>query len=185
MTMRYIFTLLNLLAFLGCSKEDNSMELGDSSAVAKVYTAATLDEFKTMYSINTYITAQAEESKTETIDFDCAILIYPTDEQIEEMKKTMGDQEFYAVTEESNWYQGRAFDLLDSLHIKKVTANARYLRLKGLNGVWILDIRKQYLPSWNLILFKTVKEPKIVLTAGLTGEQAEEYFGSANKKPIR
>lgn len=176
--MRLTFTLLILMTCSGCSSVDNKpgVTLADSSAAEKVYTAASLEEYKAMYSIENYIIKQEEESKTETIDFDCAVLIYPTDEQIEEMKKTIGEEDFYTVADDNNWYQAVVIDLVDSLHIRKITANERYLKFKGLDGSWTLDIRKDNLPSWNLIFFKRTKEPEIVSAAGMSIEQVKAYF---------
>ena len=45
-----------------------------------------LDSYLSKYNI--------ENGKFEIIDFDCAILIYPTVEQIDEMKKEEGEEDF-------------------------------------------------------------------------------------------
>jgi len=132
-----------------------------------------------MYNVQNYLTTKADESRTETIDFDCAILIYPTDEQIEEMKRQMGEDDFYIVADDNNWYQGTAIRLIDSLNIKKFTASERYLILKGINKSWTLDIRKDNSVSWNLIFFNRTKAPKVISTVDLNIEQVKEYFESA------
>jgi hypothetical protein len=36
----------------------------------------------------------------------------------------------------------------------------RFIRIVGKANTWDLDIRKENLPAWNLIFFKTTKEPK-------------------------
>jgi hypothetical protein len=177
-TMKYLLITLSIL--LGCSNVDNksSEEIVDSSS-EKVYTALTLDEYKEKYDVKNYITVDPDESKTETIDFDCAVLIYPTDEQIEEMKRQMGEEDFYIVADDNNSYQGIAISLLDSLNIKMVTAKDRYLKLQGHNGSWTLDIRKENFLSWNLIFFKRTKEPEVVSTVDLTIDHVKEYFKAA------
>jgi hypothetical protein len=177
-TMRQTLTILVLTMLLGCSKVDNesNTEVAHNSTMEKVYTAATLDEYQAMYSVQSYITTQEDESKTEMIDFDCAILIYPTDRQVEEMKKAMGEEDFYIVADDNNCYQATVIDLIDSLNIMKVTANGTYLRLKGISESWTLDIRKDNLPTWNLILFKRSKEPEIAPTVGCTIEYVRDYF---------
>jgi hypothetical protein len=179
--MRYILTLTTLLLLLGCSSVDNRSidDPEDTSSSEKVYTALSLDEYKEMYDIQSYITTKVDDSRTETIDFDCAILIYPTDEQIEEMKRQMAEEDFYVVADDNNWYQGTAIGLIDSLNIKKFTARERYLILKGNNKRRTLDIRKDNSVSWNLIFFKRTKEPKVISTVDLTIEQVKEYFETA------
>jgi hypothetical protein len=170
-----------LVLLLRCSSVDNGSkgDIEDTSSSEKVYYALSLDEYKKMYDVQSYVTTKVEDSRTETIDFNCAIFIYPTDEQIEEMKKQMGEDDFYIVADDNNWYQGTAIGLIDSLNIKKVTAWERYLTLKGNSNSWTLDIRKENLPAWNLIFFNRTKEPKVVSTIDLTIDQVKEYFESA------
>lgn len=179
--MRYILTLTVFPLLLGCSGVDNRAndDVIDTSSSEKVYTALSLNEYKEMYDIQNYVTPKVDDSRTEIIDFDCAILIYPTDEQIEEMKKQMGEDDFYIVADDNNWYQGTAIGLIDSLNIRKFTASERYLVLKGNNKSWTLDIRKDNSVPWNLIFFKRTKEPKIISTVDLTIEQVKEYFENA------
>jgi hypothetical protein len=157
--MKYIFILILFLSLLGCSGVDNRAndDVIDTSSSEKVYTALSLDEYKEMYNIQNFITTDANESETETIDFDCAILIYPTGDQIEEMKNQMGEDDFYIVADDNNWYQGTAIGVIDSLNIKKFTASERYLVLQGDSKSWTLDIRKDNSTSWNLIFFKRTK----------------------------
>ena len=84
--------------------------------------------------------------KHKTIDFDCAIF-YPSDIQIEEIKKTLGEEAFYLVADDNNWYQGMAIETIDSVGIDKITARGQYLTLNGENKTWTLDIRKDNMPS--------------------------------------
>lgn len=175
--MRLRFGLLIIVGLLGCSPSDKdvSNRTTDSLANEKVYTAATLDEYKSMYAMESYQT-QIDDSKAETIDFDCAILIYPIDVQIEEMKRTLGEEDFYVVADDNNWYQGIAIEMIDSVGIDKITARGQYLKLQGENKIWTLDIRKDNMPSWNLIFFKRTKEPQIIPTVDLTVDQIRDYF---------
>jgi hypothetical protein len=168
----------------GCSSGDRShVSVTDSSASVKitdsitdkrVYAVASLDEYKAMYALQSYLTKATDSA--EIIDFDCAVLIYPTEQQMEETKNTLGDDNFYIVADDNNWYQGRAIGLLDSLNIRHETAGGKYLTLKGRTKTWTLDIRKDNLPAWNLIFFKTTKEPRIIPTAGLSITEIKEYF---------
>jgi hypothetical protein len=183
-TRRLIFLISVCAGLFGCSKnapktealKGDSLPLtADSSITEKVYTAATLDEYKTLYDLQSYLT-DADSANTETIDFDCAILIFPTEEQIERMKKDYNEEDFYVVADDNNWYQAKAIDIIDSLGIKTITAKERYVKLKGENKNWTLDIRKDHLPCWNLVFFKRTKAPQIIPTVNLTPEKAREFF---------
>jgi hypothetical protein len=92
------------------------------------------------------------------------------------MKKTEGEENFYIGAYDSNWYQGIAIEKMDSVGIKQISASGQFLRLKGQNKTWDLDIRKKNLPAWNLIFFKRTKEPQVISTVDLTTEKVREYF---------
>jgi hypothetical protein len=127
--------------------------------------------------LDNYLTAGSFDKKVyDLIDFECAILIYPTSEQIDEMKKNEGEEDFYIGADDSNWYQTMAIEKIDLVGIKTITVRGRYLRLRGHNKTWDLDIRKKNLPAWNLIFFKPTKEPKIISTIDLTVDETKNYF---------
>ncbi|MCB0488410.1 MAG: hypothetical protein R2820_11180 [Cyclobacteriaceae bacterium] len=111
----------------------------------------------------------------DTVDFDCAILVYPTLDQIEGMKEEEGEKDFYIGADDSNWYQAQSIEMIDSVGVTKIGAN-RYLHLVGFDKTWNLDVRKEGLPAWNLIFFKTTKEPEVISTIDLTVAQVRDYF---------
>ncbi|MBX2901716.1 MAG: hypothetical protein KF775_18850 [Cyclobacteriaceae bacterium] len=115
-------------------------------------------------------------SLLETIDFDCVILIYPSDKQIDEMKKEYGEEDFYIIADDNIFYQGTAIGIIDSVGIKHVTVTKQFLRLNGKSKTWELDIRKKNLPAWNILFFKTTKEPTIISSIDLTKSHIIEYF---------
>jgi hypothetical protein len=134
-------------------------------------------DYDSYFKLESYLTKnKIENEKFETIDFDCAILVYPTIEQIEEMKKEEGEEDFYIAADDINWYQGQAIDMIDSVGITNTAATGQFIRLKGKQETWDLDIRKKNLPAWNVIFFKTDKEPKIVSTVDLTVDEVRAYF---------
>lgn len=136
-----------------------------------VYSALTLDEYKEFsYSDKTDSIADL------TIDFDCAVLIYPGKDEIEEMKTKYGNEDFYVIADDNNWYQGTAIEKLASLGIKMATIHGDSLRFKGEKQKWGFDLKRDSLTGWNLILFSRTKGPEVVSTVDLTTEQIKEYF---------
>ena len=103
-------------------------------------------------------------------------MIDPTDVQIQEMKKKYGEDDFYTMADDGNYYQATATKLLDSLGIKTVWANKPFVRFIGANKAWTLNLTRKGLPVWNLIFFNKMKEPKIIGTAGVTTEAIDSYF---------
>jgi hypothetical protein len=172
--MRY-FVLIGVVALWGCStKDDSATPLEEDTNDEKVYWALSLDEMRKLYSIQTYLSDEGQEA-AEIIDFDCAILIYPTNAQMYEMKRDFEEEDFHVVADGNNRYHENAIGMIDSLGVRTMTVTERYLRLKGKEN-WNLDIRKPQLPSWNLIFFKTTKEPKVISIVNLTVDEVREYF---------
>jgi len=178
--MRLRIIVIISLGLWSCSKTaDTSSNLQHADTLkSKVDSIATYEfDYDAQFKLDNYLTTDSFDEKTnDLIDFDCAILIYPTSEQIDEMKRNEGEEDFYIGADDSNWYQAMAIEIIDSVGIKKLTASGRYLRLRGQNKTWDLDIRKKNLPAWNLIFFKSTKEPKIISTIDLTVDEAKNYF---------
>lgn len=185
---------LKLVSLLGiglwsCSTTNNKNSLGvtvDTAAPTSIEINSKITkpdtvsfDYESFFNLQSYFTEEKIEDKNfEIIDFDCAILIYPTNAQIDKMKKEFGEEEFYTIADDNNWYQGQAIELIDSVGIKKIMLKGQFLKLIGRQMNWDLDLRKKNLPSWNLIFFKTDKEPKIVSTMDMTVEEVHDYFNN-------
>lgn len=172
--------LIISLALLSCSKTNHTsykVQKEDTVSVKLDTVRKDIFDYESQFKLENYLTEElVDEKKITAIDFDCAILIYPTLKQIDEMKKTEGEESFYIGADDSNWYHAMAIDMIDSVGIRKITVSEEYLRLKGQNTAWDLDIRKSNLPAWNLIFFKQTKEPKIISTIDLNVDEIKDYF---------
>jgi hypothetical protein len=180
--MKVRFIVIITGALFSCSKSNDrksTNDTGNSLITSTVNLVAVEDtthfDYADAYNLESYLTKSIEGENIETVDFDCAILIYPTGVQIEEMKKE-GEEDFYIVADDNNWYQSIAIGVIDSVGIRKITANGRFLRLKGLRQTWNLDIRKKNLPPWNIVFFKTTKEPMVISIIDLTVDEVKNYF---------
>jgi hypothetical protein len=131
-----------------------------------------IDYFK----LDSYLVDEVSDtSKLFTIDNDCALLISPTLERIESMKKEYGE-DFFTIADDATYYQGMAIGLLDSMKIKTVSTDKANVKFIGTSKSWTLNIARKGFPAWNLIFFKRSKEPKIISTVGLTTQNVKEYF---------
>lgn len=177
MRLRIIILSLGLWSCSKTTDTSSNLQQVDSLKTEVDSTSTYEFDYYAQFNLDNYLTTDSFDEKTnDIIDFDCAILIYPTSEQIEEMKKNEGEEDFYVGADDSNWYQAMAIEKIDSVGIKTITANGRYIRLRGQNRNWDLDIRKKNLPAWNLIFFKPTKEPKIISTVDLTVDKTKNYF---------
>jgi len=129
--------------------------------------------------LSNYYTApetKPEHADIQRIDSTCAILIYPTDEQIATLKKETGDN-FMTIADDNSYYQGLAIEMLDSINVETINAEKRFITFRGKKGkLWTLDIRKEGAPAWNLIFFNRTKAPEIIPITDLSHRKIIEYF---------
>lgn len=184
--MRALFIITIFATLWSCGKpiDDKSAVEPASNMLVTSSTSPTIDslalgdvDYDSFFKIENYMASGVEnDSIFELVNMDCAILIYPTVEQIEEMKKTDGEENFYIAADDANWYQAQVIDTLDHVGIKTIVASEQFLRLKGQERTWDLDIRKKNMPAWNVIFFKITKEPQIISTTDLTVDEVKAYF---------
>lgn len=185
--MRLKLVFIITISLYSCSKTtENESNKNEAEGLATNKTDSDsvpeLD-YESLFKLDSYLTKNIDNEKIETVDFDCAILIFPTDEQIEELIKTAGEEDFYTIADDSQYYQGTAIGIIDSVGVKTTIVNGQFLRLKGNEKTWDLDIRKKNLPEWNIIFFKTTKEPKIISAIDLTVDEIRSYFEVGEKAP--
>jgi len=117
-----------------------------------------------------------QKKELQVIDSTCAVIVYPTDEQIEALKVETGDK-FMELADNYSYYQGIAIEMLDSIDVGTVEAEQRYITFKASRKkLWELDVRKEGAPAWNLIFFKVNKEPEIISITDLSKDRIMEYF---------
>ena len=114
-------------------------------------------------------------SEIQEIDSTAVIVIHPTEEQISEMEEKYGE-DFQTIADDYSFYQAEATSRLDSMGIKTIPAEKKYLKFQGKNNQWVLDIRKEGAPEWNMIFFTTEKTPEIISSIDVTNEKIREFF---------
>jgi hypothetical protein len=133
--------------------------------------------FESFLRLDNYLTDDTiRDEEIQNVDSTCAILVNPTEAQFLEMQENYGD-EIAVITDDNGYFQSNARAILDSAAVIMVEAEKRFIRLRGENKkTWVLDLRKEGAPPWNLIIFNTRKEPEIVPAIDLTENKAIQYF---------
>ncbi len=150
--------------------DSTSFSQKDSTKAPSNYQKLTFDDY-----IETKTVSAGE---VQEISESCALIISPTDDQIEQMKKEYGEDDFYTVADDATFYQGTARKIIDSLGVKTIDANKSLVKFNGSQQKsWTLTIRRKYAPEWNIILFHKEKQPEIVTPIDATGEKVKKYFG--------
>lgn len=171
-----------ILILLICSScgvknvETMSSSVDSVSPDSTVATGFDENNYESFLNLDNYIaSALPNPADVQIIDSSAVIIINPTEEQIKEMEEKY-DEDFYTIADDNSFYQAEAMMRLDSVGIKTVNAEKRYLKLKGKNSEWVLDIRKEGAPEWNMILFTAEKSPEIVSSIDVTREKIREFF---------
>lgn len=148
----------------------DSLALGDS--------ASGFDEnnYESFLDLSNYLVDDnTTKADVQIIDSAAVVIINPTEEQIQEMEEKYGE-DFFTIADDNSYYQADALMRLDSIKIRTVNAESRYLKLQGDSESWVLDIRKVGAPEWNMILFRRDKKPEIISAIDVTREKITEYF---------
>jgi hypothetical protein len=134
--------------------------------------------FESFMRVENYLSSEKiDEDDWQLIDVTSALLINPTEEQIIEMEEAYGEDDLVSITDDNGYFQSIARHILDSLSIKTLEAEKRFIKLVGQNNkTWLLDIRKPGAPAWNLILFNIHKDPEIIPVMDLTSHKVVQYF---------
>jgi len=180
---RYIL-LFTIASLVSCSRKNDQHRAtlsADSATLADSMASAQNDSVADTWKLESYLTKGSPDTATiQRVTSDCAVLIYPTDDQVEELTRENGEEDMATIADDSNYYQSAAIDVLDSANIKTITASRHYIKFVGENNSWLLDIRKKGAVTWGIILFSTIKPPEIVSAIDVTKERVKQYF---DKKP--
>jgi hypothetical protein len=133
------------------------------------------DAHRAMYGLENYLSHDADPN-SETVNFDCAVIVFPTGKQIQ-YYKDMLKEDFYESVKSNNEYYDMVKEVIESAGVKTTSTRGEYLRMIGTNMTWNLILRKDYLPPWNLIFFTRDHGPKIVPPSEFGTELITTYFG--------
>lgn len=143
--------------------------------------AVTIDSTSTQnqnpFKLETYLVqGKVNGNDVQTISESSVLIVNPTEEQIEEMKKEYGEEDFYTVADDANFYQANAISLMDSLGVKSVNAEKPFALLIGESSPWTINLRKKGAAAWMIILFNKNKTPEIVPAIDVNREMLTSYF---------
>jgi hypothetical protein len=114
----------------------------------------------------------------------CALSVWPSEAQLDNRKRGIQSEEeqdeFETAADDFGYYMYKATTNIETLQVKVIDAKKRYLKLKGLHTTWLLDIRKEGAPQWNITFFNISKEPQVVSYWEIAEDEAKltirQYF---------
>ena len=113
--MRLTTAVFFALLLICCArtKDTNSVQADEGKAELIPDTSAV--PVNGLYILENYLTNLAvDTSELEIVDYSCAVLVDPTEEQIRVMRAEYGEEDFYIVADDNSWYKGNATKLLDA-----------------------------------------------------------------------
>ena len=172
--------LLALLTFVvSCSTSKKADEnVTDSAALSDTSgQEAYEDEYERFMDINSYrVSVGVKADEFQVIDSTGVVIINPTAEQMAEMEEEYGE-DFLTFADDAAFYHANAMSVLDSVNIKTISAEKRYLKFQGDDGkTWLVDTRVEGAPEWNIIFFNRKKTPQIVTAIDVDRREIEQYF---------
>ena len=181
--MKNISGVVIFLVISSCGVKTTEGDLANvADSTSTILTVAGFDEnnYDSFIELSNYqADNKPDPPDVQVIDSTSVIIINPTEAQVAEMEEKYGE-DFYTIADDNSFYQYEAAARLDSLGIKTISAEKDFLQLQGKSEKWILDIRKEGAPEWNMIFFHTGKKPEIVPSIDATHEKIKEYFGNLN-----
>lgn len=173
--------LLLAVAVVGCtsqSKKEEQAQAPDTASVAVDSASTASETLDEPFKLETYVfQGKVNGNDVQTISEASVLVVNPTDEQIEEMKRQYGEEDFFTIADDASFYQANAITLIDSMNIKKVTAEKPFALLVGENSPVTLNLRRKGAPGWMIILFNPKKTPEIVPAIDVNKEMLNDYFG--------
>jgi hypothetical protein len=169
--------VLLIFIILASCTQSKKEETTQDSVVVTTDTTSSLPSNENPFKLETYLVQRkVNGNDVQTISESLVLIVNPTDEQIEEMKKEYGEEDFYTVADDASFYQAGAISLIDSVGVKRLNAEKSFALLVGESSPWTINIRKKGAPGWMLILFNKNKTPEIVPAIDVNREMLKNYF---------
>ena len=139
--------ILNLIIIFGCDSRNSS------SRQLKV-------EGESITTSNYKYTIHSDDQRELIKDSIVVVFYIPTDKQIEEQKKSLGEDNFLVIVDDNNYYNSLAIEFLDSLKIKVVFSLEENFTFETIDKK-IYHINRSELTNkyWGALFFNGVDKP--------------------------
>lgn len=147
----------------------NAERIGEQPVVAE---ETTTHETPT---IDDYLVESINDTAVQKISGRVVLLVLPGEEQVDAILKEYGEETASTILDDASFYQSRAANLIDSLGIKTVNSEKRFIYYRNVIREWNLDLYKNNSP-WVVIFFNVDQRPEVVPTIEVTEEKIKAYF---------
>ncbi|HXB41100.1 MAG TPA: hypothetical protein VNZ49_11200 [Bacteroidia bacterium] len=177
--MKYIF-LFSIFILFSCSNRNQAesvtenSELINNNDVTKIIRKrkavndsirkekADDQRYIDAFLLKSYWVPISKDQEITVIKSSCAVFINPTDEQIEQMKKEDGEENFSTIADDQMYYTYEAQNFFKENKIDCLSPATRYLKFVTPDSEFVVDTRAKVSYGWLTILFNSDSLPKIL-----------------------
>ena len=166
---------------LGC-QEPSDKGIVATNAVKKTLNADSLRQednlraFEESYKVENYLISSMPSNEYITVSENAGIFISPDTLQIEQMKKSNGEETFYTVADDNIYYEYEASQFLKEKKIQVINPSTRYIKFLSKAKEFYFDTKPKAAIDWTAVLFSPDKPaPRIVNSADIE-QEFQEYF---------
>lgn len=132
--------------------------------------------FNLLFTIFLLVITSCKESKKDTVKNDSTnvgidqynveqdsaiVFLYPTGDEIKKLKKEKGEDDFYTIADDENFYQAKIEEILNTKNYKTVNTDKRFIKF---NADVVFD-KNSNENKWSVIIFK--KGNKLEVTSSV------------------
>lgn len=125
--------------------------------------------------IDDFLVERVADTSVQDVSGSLVLIVQPSKDQLDQLLKEYGEEDLSTILDDASFYQSSAADLIDSLGIKTITSEKRFIRYRGITREWNIDLYKTNSP-WLVIFFEPEQRPEIVPSIEVTEEKVKAYF---------
>ena len=133
--------------------------------------------YERSFILENYLIASLPDTNFLVIDKNAAIFIEPDSSEVEQMKREVGEENFYIGSDDNGYYYYLARKFSEKQNLPVINPSNRYLKFIGINNaVFCFDTKAKAARGWTTILFRPDSLPKIINPVDIESEY-KLYFG--------
>ena len=166
--MKALFAFLTcILLFASCRNQHNenptvqtdSVSLETADTIAETEPEATLDS---AFIVENYLVShKSVKNDFVFVTESCGIFIRLDSVQITKLTKEYGEEDLNTIADDNTFYDYRAAEFLEKMHIKSIYPTSRYLKFKINGDTVCMDTKSRFNTQGITILYKTNTLPLV------------------------
>ncbi|MCW3126424.1 MAG: uncharacterized protein JWO03_2082 [Bacteroidetes bacterium] len=130
--------------------------------------------------VENYLVKSVMPGTCINVSGNAVVLALPDSAQIEDMKHRKGEENFYMMADDANWYFTQARAFANGQGVRVVESPERYIRFGTNSSALLFDKHAKASPGWLVILFRPDGMPKIINAVDIQTEYPK-YFADKDK----